>query len=80
MDWEYAPAPESAAIGAIKDRYLPYIDGTFVEGGGEDLITYNPGTAEQLSTVSTVDEADIDRAVAAARRAYQQVWGPMSGA
>ena len=34
MDWEYAPAPESAAIGAIKDRYLPFIDGTFVEGGG----------------------------------------------
>ncbi len=36
MDWEYAPAPESAAIGAIKDRYLPFIDGTFVEGGGDD--------------------------------------------
>ena len=42
MDWEYAPAPESAAIGAIKDRYLPFIDGTFVEGGGEDLITVQP--------------------------------------
>ena len=30
-DWTYAPAPESSAIAAIKDRYLPYIDGTFVE-------------------------------------------------
>ncbi|HYI53815.1 MAG TPA: aldehyde dehydrogenase family protein [Microlunatus sp.] len=80
MDWEYAPAPESAAIGSIKDRYLPFIDGTFVEGGGEDLVTYNPGTAEQLSTVSTVDDADVDRAVTAARRAYDEVWGPMSGA
>src|SRR3954454_6190668 len=80
MDWEYAPAPESAAIGAIKDRYLPFIDGTFVEGGGDDLITVSPGTAEPLSTVSTVNDADVDRAVTAARRAYDDVWSPMSGA
>ena len=80
MDWEYAPAPESAAIGAIKDRYLPFIDGTFVEGGGEDLTTVSPGTAEPLSTVSTVNDADVDRAVTAARRAYDDVWSPMSGA
>ena len=32
MDWEYSPAPESGGIAAIKDRYLPFIDGTFVEG------------------------------------------------
>ena len=80
LDWTYAPAPESSAIAAIKDRYLPYIDGTFVEGGGPDLDTVSPGTAEQLSTVSTVDAADLDRAVKAARRAYEQVWSPMSGA
>ena len=52
MDWEYSPAPESSAIAAIKDRYLPFIDGTFVEGGGEDRDTINPGTGEKLSTVS----------------------------
>src|SRR5690349_21797066 len=80
IDWDYAPAPESAAIGAVKDRYLPYIDGTFVEGRGDDLVTLNPATGERLSTVSTVDGGDLDRAVAAARRAYEQVWSPMSGA
>ncbi len=79
-NWTYDPAPESSAIAAIKDRYLPYIDGTFVEGGGEDLDTLNPGTAERLSTVSTVNAADLDKAVAAARRAYEKVWSPMSGA
>ncbi len=63
IDWTYAPAPESSAIAAIKDRYLPYIDGTFVEGGGPDLDTLNPGTGEKLSTVSTVDAAGVDRAV-----------------
>ena len=80
MDWEYAPAPESAAIACVKDRYLPFIDGTFVEGGGDDLTTISPGTGEPLSTVSTVNDADVDRAVTAARRAYDDVWGPMSGA
>ncbi len=80
LDWSYAPAPESAAIGAIKDRYLPFIDGEFVEGGGEDRETLNPGTGERLSVVSTVDAADVDRAIGAARRAYAQVWSPMSGA
>ena len=80
MDWEYAPAPESAAIGAVKDRYLPFIDGTFVEGGGDDLDSLNPGTAEHLASVSTVDQRDLDRAVLAARRAYEDTWSVMSGA
>ena len=80
LEWTYAPAPESSAIAAIKDRYLPYIDGTFVEGGGDDWDTINPGTGEKLSTVSTVNAADIDRAVAAARRAYDEVWSTMPGA
>jgi aldehyde dehydrogenase (NAD+) len=80
IDWTYSPAPESSVIAAIKDRYLPYIDGTFVEGGGDDLDSINPGTGEKLSTVSTVNAADIDRAVAAARRAYDKVWSTMPGA
>ncbi|HKN45659.1 MAG TPA: aldehyde dehydrogenase family protein, partial [Propionibacteriaceae bacterium] len=80
MEWEYSPAPESSAIGDIKDRYLPFIDGNFKEGSGEDRDTINPGTGERLSTVSTVDPADIDRAVKAARRAYEGVWSSMPGA
>jgi aldehyde dehydrogenase (NAD+) len=78
--WEYAPAPESSALAAIKDRYLPFIDGTFVEGRGDDLDTINPGHAERLSTVSTANEADVDAAVSAARRAYDKVWSKMPGA
>src|SRR6476659_1246084 len=80
MEWEYSPAPESSAIADIKDRYLPFIDGTFKEGNGEDRETINPGTAKRLSTVSTVNDADIDRAVNAARQAYENVWSDMPGA
>ncbi|HEY9291729.1 MAG TPA: aldehyde dehydrogenase family protein [Microlunatus sp.] len=79
-DWEYAPAPESEAIARVKERYLPYIDGKFIEGGGEDLITVNPGRGEELATVSTVNDADLDAAVRAARRAYEGVWSRLSGA
>ncbi|MGO1971879.1 MAG: aldehyde dehydrogenase family protein [Propionibacteriaceae bacterium] len=79
MDFEYAPAPESAAIGNVKDRYLPFIDGAFVEGRGPDLDSINPGTAKKLTTVSTVDSGDLDTAVAAARRAHSRVWSRMSG-
>ena len=78
--WTYAPAPESAAVAAVKDRYLPFVDGTFVEGHGDDAETFNPGTAEVLATVSQSTTADVDTAVAAARRAYEDVWSPMSGA
>jgi aldehyde dehydrogenase (NAD+) len=79
MDWEYSAAPESSAIADIKDRYMPFIDGAFKEGGGEDRDTINPGTGERLSTVSTVNSSDIDRAVKAARRAYENVWSTMPG-
>ncbi|QDP95660.1 aldehyde dehydrogenase family protein [Microlunatus elymi] len=80
VDWEYAPAPESEAVARVKERYLPYIDGKFIEGGGDDLITVNPGRGEDLATVSTVDDADLDTAIAAARRAYEGPWSKLSGA
>ena len=79
MEWEYSPAPESSAIADIKDRYLPFIDGTFEEGGGERSRHRQPRNGGRLSTVSTVNAADIDRAVKAARRAYE-VWSSMTGA
>jgi aldehyde dehydrogenase (NAD+) len=80
MAWEYAPAPESAALADLKPAYRPFVDGEFVDGGGEPLKTLNPATEEVLAEVGTASAEDVDRAVAAARRAYEQVWGPMPGA
>lgn len=80
MAWEYAPAPESAALANLKPAYRPFVDGEFVDGGGEPLKTLNPATEEVLAEVGTASQEDVDRAVAAARRAYEQVWGPMPGA
>jgi aldehyde dehydrogenase (NAD+) len=80
MAWEYAPAPESAALANLKPAYRPFVDGELVDGGGEPLKTLNPATEEVLAEVGTASSEDVDRAVAAARRAYEQVWGPMPGA
>jgi aldehyde dehydrogenase (NAD+) len=80
LDWEYAPAPESAAIGRLRERYQMYIGGRFVDGRGDDVKTINPANEEALATVSTASTADVDLAVAAARTAYDDVWSRTSPA
>ena len=80
MPFEYAPAPESRSVVDIAASHGLFIDGSFTEAAsGASFPTVDPATEEVLSTVAEAGEADVDRAVAAARRAYEQVWGPMSG-
>jgi aldehyde dehydrogenase (NAD+) len=75
--FEYAPAPESRSIVDIAPSYGLFIDGEFVDGTGEPFKSVNPATEEVLTEVSSGSAADVDRAVAAARRAFTRVWGPM---
>jgi len=77
--FEYAPAPESRAVVDIKASYGLFIDGEFVDGRGTSFKTVNPATEEVLSEVAEANDADVDRAVKAARRAHDRVWGPMPG-
>lgn len=77
--FEYAPAPESRAVVDIESSYGLFIDGGFTEANGGSLKTINPATEEALAEIAVADETDVDRAVAAARRAYERVWGPMPG-
>jgi aldehyde dehydrogenase (NAD+) len=79
MELHYAPAPENAAIGRLATRYQMFVDGKFIDGQGEDIVSLNPATGEQLATVSSASITDIDTAVEAARRAYSNVWSKMSG-
>ena len=78
--FEYAPAPESRAIVDLRSWYGLFIDGEFVppaDGGVRKSV--NPATEEVLAEVAEAGPADVDRAVSAARTAYQRVWGPMPG-
>jgi aldehyde dehydrogenase (NAD+) len=80
VTFEYAPAPESRSIVDVADSYGLFIDGSFVDTiDGQSFATVNPATEEVLSTVTEAGSQDVDRAVRAARRAYEDVWGPMSG-
>ena len=77
--FEYAPAPESRAIVDIKASYGLFIDGEFVNGHGKSFKTISPSTEEVLAEIAEADEADVDLAVKAARRAHSRVWGRMPG-
>ena len=80
MTFEYAPAPESRSVVDIASSYGLFIDGEFTDPiGGSTFKTVNPATEEVLSEVSEAGADDVDRAVRAARDAYDRVWGPMSG-
>ncbi|HET9657182.1 MAG TPA: aldehyde dehydrogenase family protein [Kineosporiaceae bacterium] len=78
--FEYAPAPESRAVVDIRPSYGLFVDGDFSPAAdGAALKTVNPATEEVLSEVAVAGEADVDRAVRAARSAYEGVWSRMSG-
>jgi aldehyde dehydrogenase (NAD+) len=76
--FEYAPAPESRAIVDLQASYGLFINGEFVDPiDGHSFKTISPATEEVLAEVSDAGQADVDRAVQAARRAYDRVWSKM---
>ena len=78
--WDYAPAPETSEYIKIAPRYELFMDGKFVPPvAGKYFDTINPATEEKLAEIALGDEQDVDRAVKAARRAYEKVWSRMSG-
>ncbi len=79
--WQYDPAPESTDHIKIRKRYGLFIDGEFVKPAkGKYFDTINPATEEVLSRVADASQTDVDRAVAAARKAYRTTWGRMKAA
>jgi acyl-CoA reductase-like NAD-dependent aldehyde dehydrogenase len=60
-------------------KYQLFIDGKWVDAeSGKTFTTPNPATGETLAEVAEADKADVDKAVAAARKAYEGKWGKMS--
>jgi aldehyde dehydrogenase (NAD+) len=73
--FDYAPAPESPSIVDIAPSYGLYIGGEMVDPtDGTRFKTVNPATEEVLSEVVAAGAGDVDRAVAAARRAFEGPW------
>ncbi|MFB7332142.1 aldehyde dehydrogenase family protein [Streptomyces adustus] len=78
--FEYAPAPESRSVVDIAPSYGLFIDGEFTEAAdGKVFKTVSPSTEEVLSEVAQAGAEDVDRAVRAARKAFQK-WSALPGA
>src|SRR4051812_27255728 len=76
--WDYSPSPESISHVKLKERYDLFIDGKFVAPqSGKYFKTTNPATEKDLAEIALGNEADVDLAVKAARKAYDNVWSTM---
>jgi len=76
--WKYAPAPESRSVAQIAQQYDLFINGTWQKpSSGEYFDTINPADEKVLSRVAAANEKDVDKAVSAARQAYEKVWRRM---
>jgi phenylacetaldehyde dehydrogenase len=75
-------SPEAAVLDLGKNAHRLLIDGQWVPAlSGRTFETLNPATGERLADVAHGEAADIDRAVLAARRAFDDgPWGSMTPA
>lgn len=71
----------STTIKLYGDESIELPTGLFIDNefrpssDGSTLTTPNPATGEDLATISAATAQDVDDAVAAARRAFNTVWG-----
>ena len=72
---QLAPALESKSIARIQDRYDLFINGKFEKPASKKYFnTINPANEEKLSSIALANGADVNKAVAAAKNAYEKVW------
>ena len=77
---DYAPALESTAMVNLADQYGHFIGGEFVPArSGRTFTTISPSTGEPLAEVADGSAEDVDRAVIAARSAFDDHWRDTPG-
>jgi aldehyde dehydrogenase (NAD+) len=77
--WEYAPSLESTSHIQLKKKYDLFIDGKWVKPtSGKYFTSINPSNEEVLAEVAYANQADVELAVKAARKAYTNVWSKMA--
>ena len=75
---EYDEAPESADHAEVKDQYELFIGGEFVAPEKERYFSsVNPATEKELTTFAEATQQDVDKAVKAARKAFEGPWSEM---
>lgn len=76
--WSYEPAPESKSAASIKSQYDLFINGQWQKPLSKKYFdSINPANEEKLSEVAEAGTGDVNKAVAAARNAYEKTWRKM---
>lgn len=79
VSWDLSPAPENKTHIQLKKKYDLFINGKFVKPvAGKYFDTINPATEEKIAEIAEAGAKDIDKAVKAARKAYNEVWSKMA--
>ena len=78
MRSEFGAASAARPQLTLRGSYGLFIGGSFVSGSSV-FKTISPATEEVLAEVTHGTTEDVDRAVAAARHAYERVWSVMPG-
>lgn len=77
-EWKYNPALETIEPGSLKNQYDLFINGKFVKPNSEKYTNIiNPATDDVITCVAEASKKDIDKAVKAARRAFETSWEKM---
>ncbi len=80
-NWQYAEAPENQDHIELKEQYELFIGGKFVKPTGKKPVyfdTINPANNKKLASIAEASTADVDKAVKAARNAYDKYWSKMA--
>jgi aldehyde dehydrogenase (NAD+) len=78
MRFEHGAGHDGGSPVTLRGSYGLFIGGSFVSGSSV-FKTISPATEEVLAEVTHGTTEDVDRAVAAARQAYERVWSVMPG-
>jgi aldehyde dehydrogenase (NAD+) len=74
--FDYAAAPESREIVRLDDAYGLYVGGDWLEPS-ETYATISPANEEPLAQVAQASAEDVDKAVGAARTAFDGDWSEL---
>jgi aldehyde dehydrogenase (NAD+) len=78
--WLYSPSPESTSHIHLKKSYDLYINGKWEKpSSGKYFDSINPANEKHLAKIAHADQTDVDKAVKAARNAYNTVWSKLPG-
>jgi aldehyde dehydrogenase (NAD+) len=79
--WDYAPAPQGTDFVEIDERYGHFIGGEFVVPEDSEFFpSINPATEQPITQIAAASDETVDKAVKAARKAYDKHWKKTSGA